>query len=264
MSSRIEINGEPPRVEALAQLAQVNYGHFTTLQVRERRAQGFDLHLERLDAATRRLFGTPLDGGQVRTWVRRVLDDEPASLRITVFSQAFDREHSERNVPVDVLVTTGAGREPLRTPLQVTACVHERTMPGLKHVGTFDLHALRREARLAGSDDVLFTRVDGTIAEGSTWNLGLWDGVRVVWPLAPALDGVTRRLLDLGLRECGIESTHRPVRIDELASFSVAFASNTTSPVRPIVALAGHRFANDAAVLGRIERCIDARPWLPI
>ena len=264
MSARIEINGAVPGIEALANLAQLNYGHFTSLQVRRRSAQGFDLHLERLDAATRRLFGTPLDGERVRGWIRRVLDDAPASLRITVFSSLFDREHSERAVPFEVLVAASPGRDPVRTPIRVAVRRHERALPDIKHVGTFDLHALRREARLAGHDDVLFTRADGMIAEGSVWNLGLHDGERVVWPQAPALDGVTRQLLDRGLRELGIETVHRPVHIDELGGFRAAFATNTTSPVRPIAALAGHRFGNPATLLDALERALETCSWDPI
>ena len=264
MSSRIEINGEAATAGTLAHLALLNFGHFTSLQVRAGRAQGFDLHLQRLDVATRRLFGTPLDTARVRAWVRNVLDERPVSVRITVFSRAFDRIHSERPVAVDVLVTTGPGRDPLRTPMTVAACVHERVLPDIKHVGTFDLHALRREARLAGNDDVLFTRADACIAEGSTWNLGLHDGERVVWPQAPALDGVTRQLLDRGLRAHGIDSVHRPVRIDELGRFHAAFATNTTSPVRPIAAIGPYRFAGGNDIHERLERCIDVEPWLPV
>lgn len=46
------LNGEPPAVDDLRALALVNYGHFTSLQVRGGAAQGLDLHLRRLQDAS--------------------------------------------------------------------------------------------------------------------------------------------------------------------------------------------------------------------
>ena len=65
-AERIELNGGKPDPAALAWLAQVNYGHFTTLQVQQRGARGFRLHLQRLADATRELFGSELDLERVR------------------------------------------------------------------------------------------------------------------------------------------------------------------------------------------------------
>ena len=38
-------NGKPASAEDLRALALVNFGHFTTVQVRDRCARGIDLHL---------------------------------------------------------------------------------------------------------------------------------------------------------------------------------------------------------------------------
>ena len=59
---RIEINGHGATADQLGFPALVNYGHFTAMQVRNRRVRGLDLHLARLDSATRELFGASLDG----------------------------------------------------------------------------------------------------------------------------------------------------------------------------------------------------------
>ena len=89
--ARLLLNGRKPMIDELAYLAQVNYGHFTTMQVRDRRVRGFDLHLLRLATATRELFASDLDIERVRMQVRQILEDEPVSLRITVFSRELDR-----------------------------------------------------------------------------------------------------------------------------------------------------------------------------
>ena len=69
---RVTCNGQPAQVEDLLP-ALVNYGHFTSLQVRGHAVQGLDLHLARLSQATRALFGSALDTGQVRGWMAQAL-----------------------------------------------------------------------------------------------------------------------------------------------------------------------------------------------
>ena len=55
------LNGEAASIDDLRALALVNYGHFTSVQVRDRAVQGIGLHQLRLVAATRELFGAGLD-----------------------------------------------------------------------------------------------------------------------------------------------------------------------------------------------------------
>ena len=68
----VSCNGRAAQVEDLLP-ALVNYGHFTSLQVRDSAAQGLDLHLARLSQATRELFGSKLDTAQVRGWMAQAL-----------------------------------------------------------------------------------------------------------------------------------------------------------------------------------------------
>ena len=90
---RIEINGGPATAGQLAHPAIINYGHVTAMQVRGGAVRGLGLHLARLDAATRELFGTGLDGELVRAHARHALgtDTPDASLRISVFQPPPDR-----------------------------------------------------------------------------------------------------------------------------------------------------------------------------
>src|SRR5262245_33519000 len=87
-ADQFEIDGRPAAAADLHVLATVNYGHYTTMQVRGRRVRGLGLHLARLDAATRELFGAPLEHGRVRERLRHALDRDDASVRITVFGRA--------------------------------------------------------------------------------------------------------------------------------------------------------------------------------
>lgn len=86
-------NGVQANVTQLAALALVNYGHFTTLQVRGAAVRGLKLHLCRLDRATQRLFGSRLDIAALRAQLYDGLAafcQTDASLRITVYATEFD------------------------------------------------------------------------------------------------------------------------------------------------------------------------------
>ena len=261
MTPRTEINGETADAATLAFLAQVNYGHFTSMQVRNGGVRGLDLHLDRLAGATWRLFGRDLDRGQVRAWLRQAVDGESVSARITVFSRQLDRTRLEQAVDVDVLVATTPAREPDPAPLRVRSTVHARVLPGIKHVGTFDLLHHGREARLAGCDDVVFTSPAGSISEGSIWNIGFWDGAAVILPDSPCLRGITAQLVEAGLASAGIACIRRDVRVDALDGLQAAFAMNSSNPCRPIAGIDGHVFAVDGACSALVQAAYTMHPF---
>ena len=193
----VAADGEP---NALLALAWSNYGHFTTVRVRDGAVQGLDLHFDRLRQGNSELFGAALDEVAVRGWMRQAsaASGGDCSLRVTVFSRHFDHRRPQRELPVDVLVTASAPVVPVLQPLRVRSGAWQRPLPHLKHVGMFALHHHRRQAVLAGWDDVLLVGgedADAPICEGSVWNIGFWDGQGVVWPQAPALRGTGERLL---------------------------------------------------------------------
>ncbi|TDV29943.1 aminotransferase class IV family protein [Stenotrophomonas sp. CC22-02] len=222
----VTCNGQPAQVEDLLP-ALVNYGHFTSLQVRGGAVQGLDLHLARLSQATRELFGSELDTAQVQAWMAQALQQAAradASLRVTVYSRHFDFRSPLATVPVDVLVAVSAPVA-LSAPKRVRSLVWQRELPQIKHVGTFGLFAERRAAMAEGFDDVLFVTADGDVSEGSTWNLAMHDGERLLWPQAPALRGTAEALL---LRYWPGAQATRPLRLADLASVKAAFACNAS------------------------------------
>ncbi len=132
-----------------------------------------------------------------------------------------------------------------------------RHRPELKHVGTFALFDLRRHAVAAGWDDAVFVDDDGTLIEGSTWNLGLWDGQRVTWPAGPALRGTEERLIQQGLAALGVAQQVRPVGLAELAGFTAAFACNARG-VLAISQIDGHALPGEGgweALLQQVGAC---------
>lgn len=256
------LNGHDASADDLRPLAIGNYGHFTAMQVRGRAVQGLRYHLDRLQTATRELFASELGEARIREALRDAVlaGPEDGSLRLTVFARSFDYRHALRPVDVDVLVTVSPPTSAEKPPLRAKSYVFTRPVPQIKHVGTFPLFHYRRQALLAGYDDAVFVGPGGELIEGSIWNLGLWDGEQVVWPQGPALRGTQEALLQDGLRALGVPQSSRVVRLDELASFQAAFASNA-SGFQALTAIDAVAWPLDTALLGRLERALQTQPW---
>ena len=246
----MEINGQPATAAELGGLAFGGYGHFTSMQVRDFRVRGLDLHLERLRRDSRELFGRPVDPGRLRRYLRHAVSGGPGNLsvQVNVFSRDAAAVLDGRPVDPDILVRTSAPVPPGTAPVRVRTTIHERILPQVKHVATLGLDHHRRQASLDGFDDVLFRDRDGFVSEGSIWNVGFLDGGGVVWPDAPALRGITMQLVQVGLRARGVPSSVRPVHVSELATFRAAVLMNSVVPGQPIAAIDGIAFDSDAAL----------------
>ncbi len=260
------LDGQPATADDLRALALANYGHFTSMQVRGRAVRGLDLHLHRLKSGTRELFDATLDDARIRAAILAALDGEgvdDASVRVTVYSRAFDHAHPERPQPVDVLVSSTPPREADPKPAWVKTCPFQRALPLVKHVGTFPLFQHRRQARRDGFDDALFVDAKGRISEGSLWNIGFWDGQQVVWPQAEALRGTQERLLQAGLAEIGVAQRHLPVEARVLGGLRAAFAANATG-IWPISGIDDTTLRPDPALMERLAAALAAHRWQPL
>lgn len=262
--TRVFLDGRPAAGEDLRALALVNYGHFTTVQVRAGTAQGMDLHLSRLCGASEELFGRVPAADDLRRQLRQALQADgrdDCTLRATVFAPGFDPLRGGDGVQVEprMLVAVSPPLQPPAGPVRVRSFRHLRAVPHLKHVGTFDLFHHRRLAAREGFDDALFADSQGRVLEGTTWNVGFISGDGVLWPQGPALSGVTRRLLQDGLAAAGVAQQGRSVALDELPAMRGAFACNT----RGVWMLAGiNAVAWPAAPewAGRLAAVLSGRP----
>jgi branched-subunit amino acid aminotransferase/4-amino-4-deoxychorismate lyase len=263
---RIELNGAPAQAEALRALVQTNYGHFTSMQVRERCVRGLSLHLDRLASATLELFGCQLDRELVRAYLRQAIgaDPRPLSVRVNVFSRTLDRARLQAPANVDVLVIVGAAPPASAAGLRLKSFRYQRELPAIKHVGTFPLFHYRRLAQQTGCDDALFVADDGRISEGSVWNIVFFDGNGAIWPQAPQLRGISLQLLQAGLARRGVPGRAQPIRIADLARFRAAFFTNSSVPVQPIARIDDIEFAPDAALLGTLLEAYESNPVEPV
>ena len=254
-------NGRPATADDLRTLALVNYGHFTSIQVRDHAAQGIELHRQRLVAATRELFDSELDFNAVREQMRAAVAEVPdCTLRVTVFSRGFDYRNPATGSAPDVLVTLTPASPSRTLPLRVKLFQFQRVLPQVKHVGMFPQFHHRRLAVQAGFDDALFVTAVGLICEGSVWNIGFWTGRGVVWPEAPALRGTAEALIRAALDRHGVEQVIRPVHGQELAGFEGAFACNA-SGLQPIASIDETEYSTSHDGMVRLRAASALAPW---
>lgn len=252
---RLEVNGRPPAAEELYHPAQVNYGHLTVMQVRDGQTRGLPVHLARLDAANRELFGAGLDGGRVRACIRHALGDDitDATVRVTVFRPGGAEEAS-------IMVAVRPPAEMPRTPWSLRTVRYERPVAHIKHVGAFGQIHFGVAAERAGFDDALLTGPDGVISETSIANIGFFAGDSVVWPSAPALPGITMRLLEPVLAGRGLPSRRATVRVADVAGYDTAFVTNS-SGVAPVGRIDDRTLRVDAALVGTVIDAYESVPW---
>ena len=246
---RIEIGGRQASAEALWSTASA-YGHFTAMQVRGLRTRGLALHLDRLEAANRELFGAELDRERVRELVRHALRGvEDASVRVYVFE-------SDEEPATMVTVKPPGG---VSTPQSLQSVRYQRPDAHMKHLATGQAF-YSRLARRSGFDDALLTASDGLVAESATANIGFIDASGVVWPDAPLLHGITMQLLERKLPELGVQSRRAPVRVQEMTSFEGAFLSNARG-IAAVSQIDGVTLPTQADLMKTITDAYASVPW---
>ena len=87
-------------------MAVMNYGHFTSMQVRDGRVRGFELHLDRLASSSGVLFGHAVERERVRGLIRHALATRAsASVRVNLFAASGDLSDPLTPVLPSVMVT---------------------------------------------------------------------------------------------------------------------------------------------------------------
>jgi 4-amino-4-deoxychorismate lyase len=148
-----------------------------------------------------------------------------------------------------------------RAALRVRTALYQRELPHLKHAATLGLTYHRRQAQGAGYDDVLFLGPDGTVSEGSIWNVVFWSGGRVVWPDAPMLAGITMQVLRRELDAVGVPQESRRLTAADLPGLRAAAAVNSHCPAQPLASVDGAVFGDGAELTAVLWQAWRAAAW---
>jgi branched-subunit amino acid aminotransferase/4-amino-4-deoxychorismate lyase len=217
-SRQIEIDGGSPSDAQLRAAALSGYGHFTAMQVRNRRVRGLDLHLTRLDTAHQEMFGTGLEPELLRGHLRHALA-EHADASVRVYARHVDGRPS-------VMVTLRPPGGMPDHPWQLQSAPYQRPVAHIKHLGDFGQDYYHRLAERASFDQALLTGPGGIICEGTITNIGFYDGTGITWPDAPVLSGTMMQLLDRRLAGVGLPTSRAQVRMSDLSEVRGAFVTS--------------------------------------
>ncbi len=253
---RVEIDGHAGTVGSVRSV-EGGYGHFTAMQVRDRKVRAFDLHLARLEEGSQALFGTGVDGAHVRELIHHALGDDvrDASVRVYIYT-------AESDVPA-VMVTVREPASMPSTPQRLQSVPYHRPLAHIKHLGDFGQTFYGRLATKNGFDGALLVAPDGIIAEGSTTNIGFAEGDTVVWPDAPTLHGISMQVLERELTKASIPWRHRSVNVTDVGSFDGAFVTNARG-IAPVGRIDETILPTDAELVTTVIRVFAAAPWDPI
>jgi branched-subunit amino acid aminotransferase/4-amino-4-deoxychorismate lyase len=244
----IEVNGHAADEAALSLLEHEGWGHFTAMQVRRGRTRGLDLHLSRLEAAHRDVYGRALEGEEVRAGIRHALGGQlDASVRVYGYWAGQ-------------IVTVREPQDMPRRPHSMTAQHFQRPLARLKHVGSWGQGRFREIALAAGFDEALLVDEAGKISEGTITNVGFWRDGTVIWPDAPKLQGITMLVLRRQLTAAGIPQAEGSVRVQDLAGYDGMILCNARGWA-PVSRVDNLMISQDQAFIGVIAAAIDGCPW---
>jgi branched-subunit amino acid aminotransferase/4-amino-4-deoxychorismate lyase len=244
---RVEVNGRRATSDEMALLDHEGWGHFTAMQVRGGRTRGLALHLARLDAAHREIYGQPLDPDLVTARIRRALGDETdASVRVYGFWAG-------------VIVTARGPKDMPGRPHSMTVQHFQRPLARLKHVGSWAQGRFHELAVAAGFDDALLVDETGRISEGSITNVGFWRDDAVIWPAAPKLEGITMLIIRRELAARGIQQADAIVRVGDLDAYGGMILCNARGWAR-VSRVDSARVRHDDAFTDAIGAAFDACP----
>jgi branched-subunit amino acid aminotransferase/4-amino-4-deoxychorismate lyase len=249
----IEIDGRSATLEQLSAAAPAGYGHFTAMQVRNGQVRGLGLHLARLDAANREMFGTGLDTAAVAGYIRHALGGQTRDASVRVYAY-----ETPDGLAVMVTVRPPGTMAPDVWRLQTVP--YQRSLAHIKHLGDFGQSYYGRLAHRNGFDEALLTAPDGIICEGSITNIGFSDGTGVLWPDAPALAGITMQLLERALAERGVPFRRAPVRVSDLGSFAGAFVTNSHG-IAPVGQVDDLTLPVDGALMSAVTQAYESAGW---
>lgn len=262
----LELDGGPVSAADVTALALYNYGHFTTMRVADMRVRGLTCHMDRLVRDCGVLFDAELDVGRVRRLIRWAAagTTSPTIVRATVFAPDFDLGDPAAPVTPRVLVNRRPAPAAGAPPIRLKSVPYRRDLPAVKHVGLLGAVHHRRAALLAGFDDALFvdgdSRVEYRVVEGATWNVGFFDGDRVIWPEGECLPGVTMRLVTDILHQEGVPSVTMPIGVGDLADMRSGFITNAAIGVRPIASVDGVGIGQETDLIDTVTRAYAALP----
>lgn len=246
-----------------AEFALYPFGVFTTCVVVDGSVLAWRDHRARLAHDAQALWGHELDDARLRssvcTHAGRLAS--PASMRITLYPETLSIASPAEAQGCRILISSSPVDFPFvpRSDLDVCTTEYTRESAELKSTSLLGPMRLRREAQLAGYDDVLF-RGDRQVLEGATWSLLAWRDGEVATPGVGVLRSTTAEQLGGVAAELGWTFRKRTVVLEELMEAELVLAVNANNPARAIRSLDRESLVPDENLLTTIAVVYSALP----
>ena len=244
------------------ELALCPFGVFTTFVAVDGGVLGWDDHVARLTRDAQALWGHEVDGTRLRAAVGAHLDAvaAPATVRVTLYPEVLSVASPGEARGCRVLVSSRPTRFPFAPEtVAVRSVEHERESAEMKTTALLMQVRLRREAQLAGYDDVVFRR-GADVREGATWTVLSWRDGEVASPVDGVLESITAAHVCRLAEDRGWRVSRRVVRLDELRRAGLVLAVNANAPARAVRRLDGADLAVDEDLLGELAAAYSALP----
>ncbi|MGE3619105.1 MAG: aminotransferase class IV [Acidimicrobiia bacterium] len=234
------LDGADARVSVFDRGFTVGDGVFETLVVHDGRPFALGRHLARFHASARGLdLEVPVGDDELRRAVAAVVAAGRGAVgrvRLTLTGGPAPSGGARRGPPT--LVVTGEPASPWPATARVATVPWPRNerspTAGLKTTSYADNGCALRAAHARGADEALVPNTVGMLCEGTSSNVFVVLGGRLVTPplSAGCLPGVTRALV---LEVTGAEEADVPMAA--LAEVAEAFLTSTTRGVQPVARL---------------------------
>ena len=250
----VSINGHlvPPSAASISVFNPAIYGAFgvyESMQMRHRVIFHFQDHLERLITSAR-LIDLPLagDAATIADWTTQMIAAHRQAMPPGAADTATVRLFAVGASGPDQPPQTFIWLQPLVQPkaddyvkgLGAITFHGERAMPQSKSLNTLVNTLARQRAAAAGENEGLLVDHHGNIAEGSSSNLFVVEGGRLILPPDDEiLAGVTLQIVLMLAKEADIPVERRPIPLASLAGWDEAFLTSTSRHDLPLVRVDG-------------------------
>ena len=233
------------------------YGVFTTFVLVDGSVLGWRDHIARLAHDARTLWGHELDetGVNEALYGHAATLTAPSTVRITLYPNEISITWPQRAHGCRILVSSRTTEFPFvpESGFTVGTAEFQRDLPTVKSTGLLGQIRLRRDAQLAGHDDVLFRR-GSEVLEGATWAVVVWRKGEVITPAGPVLPSITAKHL-AGIAEAlGWKFRAGRIGIEDLAHAELVQAASANHPARSIASVDGQPINQNGDLLQDLAR----------
>jgi branched-chain amino acid aminotransferase len=160
-----------------------------------------------------------------------------ANIRIVVTGGSsidFISPMGKPSIMVIVTPVTQYSREYYEQGVKVITVQIERSLPGAKSLNYISAITALQQAKLTNAVEALYVDRQGHVSEGTTTNLFVFRGDKLITPQENILNGVTRDIV-LQLAKDKFEIIKQPIDYSDLSNCDEVFITATNKEIMPVV-----------------------------